>query len=70
MFLSLLRPAVGDAFAELRQSEVVVYPAAGLIRYFRGDTTVLINKGETGMGSRADLVITDPIGQVLSRIRV
>ena len=51
-------------------TSLVVYPAAGLIEYFRGDTTVLINKGETGMDTRADLVITDPIGEVLSRIRV
>ena len=51
-------------------TSLVVYPAAGLIRYFHGDTTVLLNKGETGMDSRADLVITDPIGEVLSKIRV
>ena len=51
-------------------TSLVVYPAAGLIEYFRGDTTVLINKGETGMDTRAGLVITDPIGQVLSRIHV
>ena len=51
-------------------TSLVVYPAAGLISYFHGDTTVLINKGETGMDSRADLVITDPIGEVLQQINV
>ena len=49
---------------------LVVYPAAGLIDYFRGDTLVLINKGSTGREAGADLVITDPIGQVLDKIVV
>ncbi len=51
-------------------TSLVVYPAAGLIDYFRGDSLVLINKGSTGREAGADLVITDPIGQVLSQIRV
>lgn len=51
-------------------TSLVVYPAAGLVNYFRGKNLVLINKGETGMDSRADLVINAPIGEVFDRIRV
>jgi len=51
-------------------TSLVVYPAAGLIDYFRGDALVLINKGSTGREAGADLVITDPIGQVLGKIVV
>lgn len=51
-------------------TSLAVYPAAGLIDYFRGDTVVLINKGETFRDSRADLVIQESIGQVLGRIVV
>ena len=42
-----------------------VYPAAGFIQYFRGDNIILINKGETSYDERADLVIREPIGEVL-----
>ena len=51
-------------------TSLVVYPAAGLLRYFRGDRLVLINKGATGMDSNADLLISEPIGEVLGQIRV
>ena len=51
-------------------TSLVVYPAAGLIDYFRGDTLVLINKSATARDAGADLVITDPIGEVFSQIRV
>ena len=51
-------------------TSLVVYPAAGLVQYFRGDKVVLINKGATGMDSNADLLIQEPIGEVLSQIRV
>ncbi|MBR7148400.1 MAG: NAD-dependent protein deacylase, partial [Firmicutes bacterium] len=46
-------------------TSLVVYPAAGLIRYFRGKHLVLINKSVTPYDDQADLVIHDPIGQVL-----
>lgn len=42
-----------------------VYPAAGFIQYFRGDNIILINKGETSYDGKADLVIREPIGEVL-----
>lgn len=51
-------------------TSLVVYPAAGLVNYYRGSKLVLINKGETGLDSRADLVISAPIGQVLGQIKV
>ena len=42
-----------------------VYPAAGLIDYYRGDRLVLINKSQTPYDRYADLVINDSIGKVL-----
>ena len=51
-------------------TSLVVYPAAGLIDYYRGHKLVLINKGTTGKESRADLVINGPIGEVLGAIKV
>ena len=47
-------------------TSLVVYPAAGLIRYFHGDHLVLINKDHTEMDHLADLVIHDPIAGVLA----
>ena len=47
-------------------TSLVVYPAAGLIDYFHGKHLVLINKETTSMDSKADLVIHDSIGNVLS----
>lgn len=49
-------------------TSLVVYPAAGLLQYFRGKKLVLINKEETAMDSRADLVIHDAIGKVLGEV--
>ncbi|MCD2492270.1 NAD-dependent protein deacylase [Lacrimispora sp. NSJ-141] len=46
-------------------TSLTVYPAAGLIDYYRGKKLVLINKGITPMDRRADLVIAAPIGEVL-----
>ncbi len=46
-------------------TSLVVYPAAGLINYFRGDNLILINKSQTQYDSRATLVINDAIGKVL-----
>ena len=47
-----------------------VYPAAGLIRYYRGHKLVLVNLSETPYDSYADLVIHEKIGQVFSQISV
>ena len=45
-----------------------VWPAAGLINYFRGGHLVLINKSAVARDLTADLVITDPIGEVLDQL--
>lgn len=49
-------------------TSLVVYPAAGLIDYYRGSKLVLINKGTTSRDSQADLVISDSIGEVLGTV--
>ncbi len=48
-------------------TSLVVYPAAGFIDYFNGDSVVLINKSSTGYDSKASLVINNSIGEVLSK---
>ncbi len=45
-----------------------VYPAAGLVRYFRGKNTVIINMSPTQMDKNADLLVCDRIGSVFSQI--
>ena len=45
-----------------------VYPAAGLIRYFRGKNLVIINMSPTQMDKNADLLVCDKIGSVFSQI--
>ena len=45
-----------------------VYPAAGLIKYFKGSDLVIINMSPTQMDSSADLLICDKIGEVLSAV--
>lgn len=47
-------------------TSLVVYPAAGLINYFRGNHLVLINKSTTQYDNKADLVIHEAIGYVLA----
>lgn len=49
-------------------TSLAVYPAAGLVRYFKGKYIVVINKSELNAG--ADLVINDSIGKVLGDIKV
>ena len=46
-------------------TSLVVYPAAGLIRYYRGSKLALINRDPTPYDGEADLVIHDSIGKVL-----
>ena len=45
-------------------TSLAVYPAAGFVNYFSGDHLVVINKSEVNVRG-ADLVINDPIGEVL-----
>ena len=51
-------------------TSLVVYPAAGFVDYFHGKYLVVINKSETSKQVRADLVIREPIGEVLGKIMV
>jgi NAD-dependent deacetylase len=49
-------------------TSLAVYPAAGLLRYFGGETLVLINKSETPADRSAQLVIREPIGAALGEM--
>ena len=49
-------------------TSLTVYPAAGLLRYFRGRHLVLINRDATPMDGSADLVIHDSVGKVFSTL--
>ena len=49
-------------------TSLVVYPAAGLVRYFNGKHLVVINKSEINAGN-AELVINDSIGKVLGDVK-
>lgn len=49
-------------------TSLTVQPAAHLVTYFRGERTVLINASSTAYDNRADLLITEPIGEVLGAV--
>ena len=49
-------------------TSLTVYPAAGLIRYYRGNKLVLINRDETPYDGYANLIFRDPIGKVLGAV--
>jgi NAD-dependent deacetylase len=49
-------------------TSLVVYPAAGLVDYYRGKKLILINKSATSRDSMADLVISGSIGEVLDAV--
>lgn len=51
-------------------TSLVVYPAAGLIHYYRGKNLVLINKSATSQDRNASLVIQGNIGEILKEIKV
>ena len=67
---------VESAVRAIREAEVLlvggtsltVYPAAGLLRYYRGNRLVLLNRDETPYDGCADLIFRDPIAQVLAKI--
>lgn len=50
-------------------TSLVVYPAAGLINYFKGKNLVLINKSQTDYDNLATLVINEAIGETLAKIK-
>ena len=70
----LSEDVLARSVSAIRQADVLiiggtsltVYPAAGLVRYYRGDKLVVINK--TALGTGADLTITGPIGEVMARL--
>ena len=49
-------------------TSLAVYPAAGLINYYRGNKLVVINKTPLRADLGADLVITAPVGEVLGQL--
>ena len=49
-------------------TSLTVYPAAGLLRYFRGSHLVLINRDATPYDDAADLVIRDNVARVMSEL--
>lgn len=51
-------------------TSLAVYPAAGLIDYFRGKYLILINKSATARDAGADLIINESIGETLDRVKV
>ena len=49
-------------------TSLAVYPAAGLINYYKGNKLVLINKTETPYDGRANLIVRESIGEVFKKI--
>ena len=49
-------------------TSLTVYPAAGLIRYYRGNRLVLINRDATSYDSQADLVLHESLGRIFSQL--
>ena len=49
-------------------TSLTVYPAAGLLQYYRGHRLVLINRDETPYDSYADLVFHDSLGKIFSQV--
>ncbi|MEG0394076.1 MAG: NAD-dependent protein deacylase [Anaerorhabdus sp.] len=47
-----------------------VYPAAGFLRYFKGEHLVLLNKTATPYDNQADLIIQDTLGHIFSQIHI
>ena len=67
-----------DAVSFIRQADVLiiggtslaVYPAAGLIDYYKGDKLILVNKSATPMDGRADLLVQGAIGEIFFQLEV
>lgn len=73
---SLKEETIEKAIYDIARAEIlivggtslVVYPAAGLIRYYRGKKLILINKSSTAYDGLASLAINDSIGNVLDNV--
>ena len=67
---------MAQAIHYIRQADVlliggtslVVYPAAGLVQYYRGSKLAVVNKGATGAALRAAVTVDGPIGQTLAQL--
>ena len=49
-------------------TSLVVYPAAGLVQYYRGHKLAVVNKGDTGAALQAAVTVNGPIGQTLAQL--
>lgn len=75
---SLDDEVIGGAVKAISEADVLiiggtslnVYPASGLIRYFRGSSLIIINMSPTPMDSHADLLIQEKLGEVFSKIEI
>lgn len=63
-----IRHIAGADLLMVAGTSLTVYPAAGLLRYYRGNRLVLINRDETAYDSAADLVFHDSLGNVFSQL--
>lgn len=69
---------VSDALTAIQNCDTIiiagtsltVYPAAGFVRYFRGDNIVLINRDATPLDGSANLVFHEKVGELLDRIKI
>ena len=67
---------MAQAIRYIRQADVlliggtslVVYPAAGLVQYYRGSKLAVVNKGATGAALHAAVTVDGPIGQTLAQL--
>ena len=76
LFRSLNEKDLSKAVDIARRAEVLlvigtsllVYPAAGLLNYYRGDKLIILNMGETPFDSMARIVIRERAGDVMRKI--
>ena len=73
---ALNEDVMARAIRYIRQADVlliggtslVVYPAAGLVQYYRGSKLAVVNKGATGAALHAAVTVDGPIGQTLAQL--
>ena len=79
LFFFALPMVIGNLFQQLYNmadtlivggTSLVVYPAAGLLRYFRGRHLVVINKTPTQADAGAELVVAEKLGKVFSDLHI
>lgn len=75
---SLDEEVLAGAVHHLRQADLLivagtsltVYPAAGLLRYYRGGRIVLINRDATAYDEEADLILRQRVGEIFSTLTI